>query len=79
MSTSNIFLFNNEVLEKSVIKGIEYFISIDTFFKENLTYCFGRVVDGRCEIMLSKIMRDENEFNQEVENLAKYFNAKAIK
>ena len=27
------------------------------------------------EILLTKTMRDENEFKQEVENLAKYFNA----
>ena len=43
--------------------------------KNTLAYCFGRKVDGVFEIMPAKTMRDIKEFKQEVENLAKYFNA----
>ena len=50
-------------------------MGVDTYDKDALAYCFGRKVDGVFEIMLSKTMRDEKEFKQEVENLAKYFNA----
>ena len=50
-------------------------MGVDTYDKDALAYCFGRKVDGVFEIMLTKTMRDENEFKQEVENLAKYFNA----
>jgi predicted RNA-binding protein with PUA domain len=72
-AVSGSFLFDNDLLEK-VVKP-EYVVGVDTYDKNNLAYCFGRKVDGVFEIMLSKIMRDENEFKQEVENLAKYFNA----
>jgi hypothetical protein len=69
------FLFDKELLEKATIKQPEYVMGVDTYDKDTLVYCFGRKVDGVFEVMLSKTMRDENEFKQEVENLAKYFNA----
>jgi len=69
------FLFNKALLEKAIIKQPEYIMGVDTYDKDALAYCFGRKVDGVFEIMLSKTMRDENEFKQEVENLAKHFNA----
>ena len=72
---SGSFLFDKALLDKVIIKQPEYVIGVDTYDKNALAYCFGRKVDGVFEIMLSKTMRDENEFKQEVENLAKYFNA----
>lgn len=72
---SGSFLFDKDLLDKATIKQPEYVIGVDTYDKDALAYCFGRKVDGVFEIMLSKTMRDENEFKQEVENLAKYFNA----
>ena len=69
------FLFDKALLEKAIIKQPEYVIGVDTYDKDALAYCFGRKVDGVFEIMLSKTMRDEKEFKQEVENLAKHFNA----
>lgn len=74
-AVSGSFLFDKSLLEKATIKQPEYVMGVDTYDKDALAYCFGRKVDGVFEIMLSKTMRDENEFNQEVENLAKYFNA----
>ena len=66
------------LLEKATIKQPEYVMGVDTYDKDALAYCFGRKVDGVFEIMLSKKMRDEKEFKQEVENLAKYFNADVL-
>lgn len=68
-------VFDKALLEKAIIKNPEYVIGVDTYDKDALAYCFGRVVGGVFEIMLSKTMCDESEFKQEVENLAKYFNA----
>ena len=72
---SGSFLFDKALLEKATIKQPDYVIGVDTYDQDALAYCFGRKVDGVFEIMLAKTMRDENEFKQEVENLAKYFNA----
>lgn len=74
-AVSGSFLFDKALLEKAIIKQPEYVIGVDTYDKDALAYCFGRKVDGVFEIMLAKTMRNENEFKQEVENLAKYFNA----
>ena len=74
-AVSGSFLFDKALLEKAIIKQPEYVMGVDTYDKYALAYCFGRKVDGVFEIMLSKTMRDEKEFKQEVENLAKYFNA----
>ena len=74
-AVSGSFLFDIALLEKAIIKQPEYVMGVDTYDKDALAYCFGRKVDGVFEIMLTKTMRDENEFKQEVENLAKYFNA----
>jgi hypothetical protein len=78
-AVSGSFLFDKALLEKATIKQPEYSMGVDTYDKDALAYCFGRKVDGVFEIMLSKIMRDEKEFKQEVENLAKYFNANVFR
>ena len=74
-SVSGSFLFDKDLLEKATIKHPKYVIGVDTYDKDALTYCFGRILYGVFEIMLSKTMRDKKEFRQEVENLVKYFNA----
>lgn len=73
--TGGSFLFEKALLDKATINHPEYVMGIDTYDKDALAYCFGRKVDGVFEVMLSKTMRNEKEFKQEVENLAKYFNA----
>ena len=42
-------------------------------------YCLTRRFEGITEILLSKVIKDENDFEKEVENLAKYFNAKVLR
>lgn len=79
VAVSGSFLFDKTLLEKVTIKQPEYVMGVDTYDKDALAYCFGRKVDGVFEIMLSKTMRDEKEFKQEVENLAKYFNANVFR
>lgn len=51
-----------------------------TYDKDFITYCFGRKIDGVFEILLAKTMRDRDKtkFNQEVENLTKYFNVNIL-
>jgi hypothetical protein len=71
--------FDKALLKRATIKQIEYVMGVDTYDKDALTYCLGRKVDGMFEIILTKTMRDEKEFKQEVENLIKYFNADAFR
>lgn len=72
-------IFEREMLE-NIIVGIPYRYRIftDTYDEKAPTYIFGRFTSNppnkSFEILLSKTMRDEKEFKQEVENLAKYFN-----
>ena len=72
---SGSFLFDKSMLDKLIIKQPYYAIGVDTYDKNALAYCLSRKVDWVVEILLCKTMRDEAEFKQEVENLAKYFNA----
>jgi len=72
---SGSFLFDKSMLDKTIIKQPYYAVSVDTYDKDALAYCLSRKVDGVVEILLCKTTRDENELKQEVENLAKYFNA----
>ena len=75
LAVSGSFLFDKAMLEKATIKQPYYAMGVDTYDKDALAYCLSRKVDGVIEILLCKIMRDEKEFKQEVENLSKYFNA----
>lgn len=72
---SGSFVFDKALLEKLTIKQPYYAMGVDTYDKDALAYCLSRKVDGVVEILLCKTMRDETEFKQEVENVAKYFNA----
>jgi hypothetical protein len=74
-AVSGSFLFDKSLLEKATIKHPYYAMGVDTYDKDALAYCLSRKVDGVIEILLCKTLRDEKEFKQEVENLAKYFNA----
>lgn len=61
------------------IEKLQHFIGIDTYDKNNNAYCLTRHWKGTIEILLSKTIRDENEFFDEVANLQKYFDAIIIK
>ena len=70
------FLFDKELIEKAMITDKpHYAIGIDTSDKDNLAYCLTRKIGDTIEVLLCKISRKETEFRQEVENLAKYFEA----
>lgn len=72
------YLFDWRTINDKVIEP-EYFMGVDTYDKEMNAYCLTRRVDGATEVLLSKVIKDENDFEKEVENLAKYFNAKVLR
>ncbi len=72
---SGSYVFDRKLLDKAITKKPYYAMGVDTYDKDALSYCLSRKIDGVVEILLCKTMRNENEFKQEVENLAKYFNA----
>ncbi|MHA2366648.1 MAG: hypothetical protein ACXAC7_22035 [Candidatus Hodarchaeales archaeon] len=57
---------------------VDYYIGVDTYDSDALAYLLARKVGKDTEILLCKSMPEKNEFMQEVENLAKYFNATVI-
>ena len=61
------------------IKEPRFIIGVDTYDKKNNAYCLTMKFDKTTFILLSKTIRDENEFQDEVENLQKYFDATIIK
>lgn len=57
----------------------QFIIGTDCYDDDIHAYCLGRVTEnGNLEIILSKSMRAGEEFEQEVENISKYFNAQKI-
>jgi hypothetical protein len=66
-------------LEKIKKMNISYAIGVDTSDENCMAYCLSKIIDDRHEILLIKTMSNKNEFNQEVENLSKYFNAVILK
>lgn len=77
---SGSFLFDKELIEKAKTADKPYYaIGVDTYDKDNLAYCLTRKIGDKVEVLLSKVSREETEFKQEVENLAKYFNADVFK
>ena len=72
-------IFDIDKINDITIKQPEYIIGVDTYDKDAIAYCLSRKVDGVFEMLLCKTMIDEKEFKQEVENLAKYFNAYIVK
>lgn len=75
-SVSGSFLFDKELIEKAMTADKPYYaIGVDTYDKDNLAYCLTRKIGDTIEVLLSNVSREETEFRQEVENLAKYFDA----
>lgn len=69
-------VFDPKLLNSLQGGKIKYFIGVDTYDKNALAYCLGKQKDGDFELLLAKTMNDEEQFKEEVTNLAKYFNAK---
>lgn len=69
-----------EKIEKVVTKNHRFVIGVDTHDENNYAYCLvSKINENDTTIILSKVMRNEEDFNQEVENLTKYFNTELIK
>ena len=77
-SVTSSYLFDWNTIKDNIIEP-EYFMGVDTYDKKMNAYCLTRCVDGITEILLSKVIKDENDFEKEVENLANYFNAKVFR
>lgn len=79
-SVSGRFIFNKDLIEKLMTADKPcYAMGVDTHDKGNLAYCLTRKIDGVIEVLLSKTMRDETEFKQEVETLSNCFDADVFK
>lgn len=74
-------MFNREILKEQLVKldkaTAKHYIGIDRSKNIN-SYCLVRHFDNVPEIILSKSIIDLREFNEEVSNLSKYFNAEII-
>ena len=56
-----------------------YVIGVDTYDKGNYAYCLMVKVGRDSHVVLANTRHNEDDFNEEVANLAKYFNAEVIK
>jgi hypothetical protein len=54
-------------------------MGVDTSNKDFLSYCLVREIDGLSTVIILNTMNNEDEFQRQVENLSKYFNATIIK
>jgi len=77
-AVTSSYLFNRNTIKDKIIEP-EYFMGVDSYDKKMNAYCLTRRVDGITEILLSKVIKDENAFEKEVKNLAEYFNAKVFR
>jgi hypothetical protein len=57
----------------------QYFIGVDTYDNGVFVYCLAKRTNDISETLLLKKMRDKDAFEEEVSNLAKYFNAVTVK
>lgn len=75
-----------EEWERFKAAKIEYVLAVDATFDNVRSYCLTRIIVGvKAEIILTKSVietkefkKDKSEFQEEVKNLAKYFNAEII-
>lgn len=79
-SVSGSFIFDKDLIKKAMTAEKPYYaMGVDAYDKSNLAYCLTRKIDGVIEILLSKTMRDETKFKQEVDTLVSCFNADIFK
>ena len=71
---NDVFVFGPALIGE-IVAPVKYTIGVDTYDKNFPTYCLCRLKGETVEVLLSKTMRDEKEFEREVQDLAKYFNA----
>lgn len=70
------FVFDKKLLAKGKIPKFEHFIGVDTYDEKNFCYCLVRKSGDNTDIVMAKNMKIKAEFDKEVENMMKYFNAK---
>jgi hypothetical protein len=51
----------------------KYGLWVDTYNKNQQAFCLIRDVNGAKEVILSKVMKNKEEFVEQVNNLSKYF------
>ena len=74
-----IYLFDKKLFDNIKVVQQNYVIGVDIYDNNVLSYCLARNIDGVIEFILCKSMKDKKEFEKEVENLAKYFDAVIIR
>jgi len=72
-------IFNNEKLINLGNKHPKFYIGVDTYDEKKCAYCMVVKTDDEQRIILAKTIPDKKQFEEEVNNLAKYFNAQIIK
>lgn len=82
MADKSNHLFDQKLLKRALATSKSnpprFYIGMNALDKKALSYCLMRKFNGIMEVVLAKTMRDETLFNQEVDNLAKYFEAEKI-
>lgn len=84
-SVANVRLSGNDVPKIQYIDPVKvsipesvFFIGYDCYDKNNCVYALYRRIGETTEIINIKKSRDESQFMEEVNNVAKYFNAQII-
>lgn len=74
-------VFSKELLDrwKASATQPKYTIGVDTYDKEVSAYAMSREIDGQVEFLLCKTSRATEEFEQEISNLAEYFDAEVFR
>lgn len=57
---------------------IKYVLGIDNYDVDISTYTLVRIVNGEFDIILTKKIKNKEDFAIEVENLSNYFNASIV-
>lgn len=74
------YLFDQKLIESiATSEKPFYVIGVDAYDKEVFAYCLFRKKENGIEVLVSKRMKDEEEFRKDVETLAKIFEADVYK
>lgn len=75
-------IFNQEKLLTQIellkLDPPKYYIGVDTYDETESSLCLGYQQGGNFTVLLAKTERNKDSFNEEVNNLMKYFNAVKI-
>ena len=74
VKTKDNYIFK---LSNTIVSDPTFVIGIDTC-DEKYAYCLVRCIDKKKEVILVKTMNNKKEFEKEVDNISKYFNAEKI-